>query len=87
MDVNEIFTNKAFDCLETERKEAFRYLFAELKNKTPEQAVPIIMRFMQSMPKGHKITPQQRDDMLAAVTADMNEREKQNVETIMKILL
>ncbi len=87
MTTDELFSNKAFDCLEPERKKAFAQLYNDLKGKTPEQSVMIIMRFMQTMPKGHKITPAERDAMLAAVTADMSEKEKRNVEMIMKMIM
>lgn len=86
MNANELFKNKAFDCLEPERKKVFAQLYTELQGKTAEQSVAIIMRFMQTMPSGHKITTAERDAMLTAVTANMTEKEKKNVEMIMKML-
>lgn len=87
MNAEELFKDKAFDCLEPERKKAFAQLYTALQGKTPEQAVAIIMSFMQTMPKGHKITPAERQAMLAVVTADMSEKEKRNVEMIMKMIM
>jgi hypothetical protein len=89
LNTEEFFTNPAFSCLEDKQKKAFAELFNKLQGKTPEQAAAIIMHFMQTMPKdkGHKITPAERQAMLAVVTADMSDKEKKNVETIMKLLL
>lgn len=89
MNTEEFFTNPAFDCLEPERKKAFAELYTKLQGKSPEQAAAIIMHFMQSMPKGkgHKITPAERQAMLAVVTADMSDKEKRNVERIISLLI
>ncbi len=87
MTTEELFKNKAFDCLEPERKEAFARLYTALQGKTPEQAVPLILNFMKAMPQGHKITPQERDAMIEAVTANMSPKEKRNVELILKTIM
>jgi hypothetical protein len=83
----EFFTNPAFDCLEPERKKAFAELYTRLQGKSPEEAAAVIVKFMQTMPRGHKITTAERNAMLAVVTADMSDKEKKNVEMIMKLVL
>ncbi len=87
MTADEIFKDKAFDCLEPERKEAFAKLYVALQGKSPEQAVPLIMNFMRAMPQGHKITAAERDAMLTAVTANMSPKEKRNGELIFKRIM
>lgn len=85
-EADELFKNKAFDCLEPERKAALASLYLSLKGKTPDRAVPIILSFMRSAPKGHNITPAERDAMFAAITADMDENGKRSAAIIMKML-
>jgi hypothetical protein len=87
MTTDELFTNPAFDCLDYGRKKAFASLYESLKGKTPEQAVPIILGFMQTMPKGNPVTPQQRQAMLEVITGDMSEKEKKNVERILQMIM
>jgi hypothetical protein len=87
MTAEELFSKKEFDTLEPERKKAFINLYNALQGKTPEQAVPIVLSFVRTMPNGHKITPQERNAMLAALTADMSPQEKKNVEMIVKMVL
>ena len=87
MDSEALFNDKAFDCLEPKRKQAFKALYEAIKGKTPEQALPVILAFTQKMPKGHRLTPAERDAMLQAVTADMSPRERANAEKIIKMLL
>lgn len=87
MKAEELFKNKAFDCLGEEQKRAFSRLYENIRGKTPQQALPVIMSFMQTMPKGRRLTEDEKNAIFAAVTADMTEQERRNAEALLKMII
>lgn len=83
----ELFKDRAFDCLGEEQKRAFSRLYENIRGKTPQQALPVIMSFMQTMPKGRKLTEAEKSAMFKAVTADMTEQERRNAEALLKMIM
>ncbi len=83
---NNILNNKAFDCLNAEVKQAFVSFSEGIKNKPSDERLPMIIAFVQSLPKGITLTNDEKRAMIDAVTENMNEREKKQINMLFKML-
>lgn len=83
-DIDRIFGSEAFKGIEEPRKKALKQLYLSLKGKSVEQALPIIMTF--KMPAGRNITPQERNAMFKVVLEGLEEKERNNMEKVLKLL-
>lgn len=83
--VDEIFNNQAFDCLDSEMKHSLKTLYINLQGKTNEQAIPYVIAFMKSMPKNIKLTGEQKNAMIAVLTASMSDAQRRNVIMMLKM--
>lgn len=83
-DIDNIFNSEAFENIEPERKKALRQLYFSLKGKSMEKALPIIMTF--KMPKGKNISQQERNAMINTVLMGLNENDRKNMESVLKII-
>lgn len=83
-DIDRIFNSEAFNNIEEERKNALKQLYLKLKGKSVEDALPIIMTF--KMPKGRNITVQERNAMFKVVLEGLNEKDRRNMENVLKII-
>ncbi len=82
---DEIFNNKAFDCLDNEIKNSLKTLYINLQGKTNEQAIPYILSFLKAMPKNIKLTYEQKNAMLAVFTSSMNDSQRRNFIMMLKM--
>lgn len=83
--VDKIFDNQAFDCLDKEMKESLKALYINLQGKTNEQAIPYVMDFIRSMPKNIKLTGEQKNAMIAVLTASMSVTQRRNLIMMLKM--
>lgn len=83
---NNIFENKAFDCLDHNIKKAFLSLNENMKNKSSDEKIAMIIAFVQSLPKGITFTKDERQSMINALMENMNEREKQQMNILLKMI-
>lgn len=81
-----IFNNKAFDCLDYNTKKAFQNLRENMENKPFDEKIAMIIAFVQSLPRGIMFTKDEKTAMIDAVMENMNENEKKQVKTLLKII-
>lgn len=84
--IDEIFEKDAFKALDVNQKEAFKSLFAKLDGKSGSEALPIIMSFIASMPKGKKISSEEKNLMVNAAIESMSEADRERFKSIMSII-
>lgn len=84
-DVEKIFSDSAFDCLDNNMKTNLKKLYINLQGKSTEQMLPYIMQFVKTVPKGMTLTSEQKNAIVKAVTAQMNDAEKKNLMFILKL--
>lgn len=84
-DVEKVFSDSAFDCLDNNIKENLKKLYINMQGKTTEQMIPYIMQFVKTVPKGMILTTEQKNAIIKAVTAHMNDTEKKNLMFILKL--
>ncbi|MDO5388252.1 MAG: hypothetical protein Q4F63_03375 [Clostridia bacterium] len=82
-----ILENKAFDCLDFNTRRAFVSLTENLKNKSYDEKIAIIVAFVNSLPKGITFTKDERRAMIEAVMEEMSEEEKKRFGGIIRLLL
>ena len=83
---NNIFENRAFDCLDYNTKKAFLSLNENMKNKSSDEKIAMIIAFVQSLPKGITFTKDERQAMINALMENMNDREKQQMRILLKMI-
>ncbi len=81
-----ILNDKAFDCLDHNTKKAFVSLSENMKNKTYDEKLAMIIAFLQSLPKGITFTSDEKKAMLDAVMENMNENEKRQIKMLLSVL-
>lgn len=82
---NNIFDNKAFDCLDHNTKKAFLSLNENMKNKSSDEKIAMIIAFVQSLPKGITFTQDEKKAMINALMENMTEKEKQQMKMLLKM--
>lgn len=83
---NNIFDDKAFDCLDYNTKKAFISLNENMKNKSYNEKLAMIIAFVQSLPKGITFTNDEKRAMINAVMENMNESEKRQMSMLLKMV-
>lgn len=83
--IDELLQDKAFDCLDTEVKKLLKGLYINIRGKTAQQAMPYVIMFAKSLPRGISLTKEQKNAILEAVTLDMTESEKKNLSYILNM--
>lgn len=83
---NNIFENRVFDCLDYNTKKAFLSLNENMKNKSSDEKIAMIIAFVQSLPKGITFTKDERQAMINALMENMNDREKQQMRMLLKMI-
>lgn len=78
-DVNKIFENEAFDCLDENMKNSVKSLYISLKGKTTQEALPYVISFLKQMPKDIKLTREQKNAIFAVLTSSMSEGERKSL--------
>lgn len=81
-----ILNDRAFDCLDHNIKKAFVSLNENLKNKSYDEKLAMIIAFLQSLPKGITFTADEKKAMLEAVMENMNENEKRQIKMLLGVL-
>lgn len=81
-----ILNDKAFDCMDKNTKEAFKRLYISIQGKSKQEALPIIVGFVSSLPRGMSFTPEQKKAMLSVLLANFSEADKNRLMNIMHIL-
>ena len=57
-----------------------------MKNKSSDEKIAMIIAFVQSLPKGITFTKDERQSMINALMENMNEREKQQMNMLLKMI-
>lgn len=83
---NDIFDDKAFDCLDYNTKKAFISLNENMKNKSYNEKLAMIIAFVQSLPKGITFTNDEKRAMINAVMENMSENEKRQMSMLLKMV-
>lgn len=83
---NNIFDDKAFDCLDYNTKKAFISLNENMKNKSYNEKIAMIIAFVQSLPKGITFTNDEKKAMINVVMENMNESEKKQISMLLKMI-
>ena len=81
-----IFENKAFDCIDHNIKKAFLNLNENMKNKSSDEKIALIIAFVQSLPKDITFTKDEREAMINALTENMNIKEKQQMNILIRMI-
>lgn len=84
-DIETILKDSAFDCLDDNVKNLIRILYKNIQGKTIQQSLPYIMGFVNSLPKGIKLTQEQKMAIVEALTETMSEQEKNNLMKMLKL--
>lgn len=84
--IDDIFSDSAFDGLNDEQKEAFKKLYVRLQGKTMEEAMMVLMEFNRSMPKGKPISNAERNAMLSVVLESLDEKDRVQMKKVLKML-
>ena len=82
MNREDVFAHSAFDKIPDKVKEDMLALANNLKGKSVQEAVPYLAAFMQSLPKGYVLSRPEKEAMLAAVSRDMGEKERNKLYKI-----
>ena len=83
-DENKIFSDKAFDCLDTKNKEALSELYASLKDKSAKEALPILLTF--KLPENKKLTATEKKAMIDAIVQNSPPENKKTLEKLLEML-
>lgn len=83
---NDILNDKAFDCLDYNTKKAFISLNENMKNKSYDEKLSMIIAFVQSLPKGMTLTADEKKEMINVVMENMNEREKRQLKMLLGMM-
>ncbi len=83
--IDAIFNDKAFDCLDDNVKNSLKKLYISIQGKSPEDALPYVMVFIKSLPKGIKLNNEQKQAIIKVVSSQMTEQEKKNLMFILKL--
>jgi hypothetical protein len=84
--IDEILSDSAFDCFDSEKKALIKTMYAEMQGKSAEGIMLVLAKYYNKIFAGRKITPEERDAMLRVLTADMSEAEKNKLNLILKML-
>lgn len=85
MNSKNLFSHKAFDCISNEQKELFEKLSIQLEGKTPNECMPIIMMFMQNMPKGNELTKNEQESIMEIFLETLSDTEKEQFKLLIKM--
>lgn len=81
---NDIFSDSAFDCLDSAAKEKLKRLSIETENMDAEKKLVYIITALRNMPEmGHLSMPQKKA-MLRAVLSDMPENERSRLNMLFR---
>lgn len=84
--IDAMFQNPAFDCLDNNTKASLKALYISLQGKTTEQAIPMIIGFLKSMPKDIKLTKEQKEAILSVISAPLSESDRKKLNMLLNML-
>ena len=83
---NNVLNNEAFDCLDEETKTALVSLFDGIKGKSVDESLPIIINFMNTLPKKMKFTKEQREAMINVFMENLSINEKKQMLNLIRLI-
>ncbi len=81
-----ILNDKAFDCMDKNTKEALKRLYENIQGKSQQEALPVIIGFISSLPKNISFTTEQKKAMISALFANSSEKERYGIMSILSML-
>ena len=84
MDFDKLFKKKAFENIESETTNAFKDLAEKTKNKSFNETVDLIVEFSKNMPKGKKISAEEKNAMISAMLESMSQNDKTKFKEILQ---
>lgn len=86
-DFEEIMNNPAFKGFSEERKKLILEFSKEVKGKDSKEIMPLLGGFLEKFNKaGKPLTKKEKTLMLAVLINEMDEKEKKNMEQIIKLM-
>lgn len=86
MNIDEMLQDKAFDSIEKERLEAVKKISQEVKGKSAQEVMLIIMKYSKVLSGGKKITKEERDAMVAVIYNSLSKEEQDQFKGVIKII-
>lgn len=84
--IDNILDRPAFSCLEAEQKNALRTLIPRLKDKSASESMPLIISFVQTMPKGRTFTVEEKIEMINVMMEVLPENDKTAFKNLITFL-
>jgi len=86
MDISKILSSDAFKALDPAQAQAYAALAQKLEGKSTAEALPVVMAFAATLPKGTPLTKEQQRAMMEAAMASMSADEQKKFGMLMKML-
>jgi hypothetical protein len=86
MNVDHLLNNKAFENIEQERLEAIKSIVQEVKGKTSQEAMFIIMKYARPLRSGRKITKEEGDAMMSVIYEGLTPEEQEQFKGIIQVI-
>lgn len=85
MDLKNLFSHDAFNCISDEQKKLFEALSTQLSDKTPNECMPIIMMFMQNIPNDLKLSEEEQNNIMNTFLETLTKSEQEQFKLLMKM--
>ena len=86
MNIDELLKDPAFKNIEPERIEAVKNIIQEVKGKTSQEAMMVILKYAKPLRAGRKITKEESSAMLNLVYESLSEGEREQFKGIIKLI-
>lgn len=86
MNIDEMLNNEAFANMEPSRLEAVKKISREVKGKSVQEVMMILIKYNKALSNGRKITKEERDAMVKVIYDSLSPEEQEQFKSVIKII-
>jgi len=86
MNIDEMLKNEVFKDLEQERIDAVKKIVEEVRGKSANEAMMIILKYSKVLNSGRKISKEEKEAMMEVVYGSLGSAEKEQFKGIIKFV-
>lgn len=84
--IDELFQNKAFQCLDPEKLQIMKTIAEKAKGKSAMEVITLFNQYGSALTKGKPLTSQEKSAMIEVMKQSMTPPEKKKLEEVLAVL-
>ena len=86
MKIDDLLQNEVFENIEPERIDAVKSIIEEVKGKTSNEAMLVVLKHAKTLRAGRKITKEEGDAMMSLIYTSLSPEEQEQFKGIIKLI-